>query len=101
MLPTPSLRRAIRRPWVVDYLKKRMISSAATEEMTPSSVVDPPPAGGHLPGVATSSYLRRTREAALHTPGLKWIDALEDTVLASGRETRKMNMYQGVRDALR
>lgn len=66
-----------------------------------TSAPEPPPAGGHLPSIATSSYLRTTRDSALRTPGLRWQDG-EDTsgdVLA-GRETRKMNLYQAVRDAM-
>jgi hypothetical protein len=63
-----------------------------------STVMEPPPAGGHLPGVATSKLLRSTREAALKTPGLKWVD--EDVGALGGRETRKMNTYQAVRDAM-
>ncbi|KAH9958311.1 thiamine diphosphate-binding protein, partial [Russula dissimulans] len=62
-----------------------------------------PPAGGHLPSVATSRILRTTREAALRTPGIKWLDVdgsspLQNTI--GGRETRKMNVYQAVRDAM-
>ncbi|GJE87100.1 pyruvate dehydrogenase [Phanerochaete sordida] len=63
---------------------------------------EPPPAGGHLPSIATSSFLRTTRDTALRAPGLRWIDAdsaaLDDVV--AGRETRKMNLYQAVRDAM-
>ncbi|KAF6763912.1 pyruvate dehydrogenase [Ephemerocybe angulata] len=63
-----------------------------------STAVEPPPAGGHLPGVATSQLLRPTRDAALRTPGIKWKD--EDNSTLGGRETRKMNTYQAVRDAM-
>ena len=64
---------------------------------------EPPPAGGHLPSIATSQILRTTREAALRTPGIKWLDEdggspLRNTI--GGRETRKMNLYQAVRDAM-
>ena len=64
---------------------------------------DPPPAGGHLPSVATSKILLSTREAALRTPSIKWLDEdggspLRNTI--GGRETRKMNLYQAVRDAM-
>lgn len=64
---------------------------------------EPPPAGGHLPSVATSKILRSTREAALRTPGIKWLEEdgaspLRNTI--GGRETRKMNLYQAVRDAM-
>ncbi|KAI0075273.1 pyruvate dehydrogenase [Panus rudis PR-1116 ss-1] len=66
-----------------------------------ASAEQPPPADGHLPSVATSSLLRTTREAALRTPDLRWTDedALGGNALA-GRETRKMNLYQAVRDAM-
>ncbi|SCV69238.1 BQ2448_2258 [Microbotryum intermedium] len=83
------------------------------------------PAG--MPTVATSSFLSTTREAALHTPGLRWRDdevihppsrdpdgnkagpeptfvepSAEDLISVDqgGRETKKMNLYQAVRDAM-
>lgn len=68
------------------------------------NTVDPPPAGGHLTSVATSQLLRSTRETALRTPGLTWTDEDDSGPVRSmvgGRETRKMNMYQAIRDALR
>ncbi|KAJ7074170.1 pyruvate dehydrogenase [Mycena amicta] len=66
-----------------------------------STVVEPPPAGGHLPSVATSQLLRSTREKALRTPGLQWNDVDDPNAIAGvERETRKMNVYQAVRDAL-
>jgi len=69
-----------------------------------STNVEPPPAGGHLPSIATSEILRKTRESALRTPEIKWIDE-DDTGptrnIVGGRETRKMNTYQAVRDAMR
>ena len=60
-----------------------------------------------------------TRESALRTPGLRWVDdenndggndderndygrkSAGGDVVVSGRETRKMNLYQAVRDAMR
>lgn len=68
-----------------------------------STGAEPPPAGGHLPTIATSKLLRNTREAALRTPGIRWLDEdggspLQRTI--GGRETRKMNVYQAVRDAM-
>lgn len=51
-----------------------------------------------MPGVATSQLLRPTRDAALRTPDIAWKD--EDTNQLGGRETRKMNTYQAVRDAM-
>jgi len=68
--------------------------------------MEPPPAGGHAPSIAQSPILRTSREAALRTPGLTWIDGAQDgppsssRILVDGRETRKMNTYQAVRDAL-
>ncbi|PBK78499.1 pyruvate dehydrogenase [Armillaria solidipes] len=67
------------------------------------AAVEPPPAGGHLPSIATSSLLRPTRDLAIRTPGLVWTD--EDGSgpsrnIIGGRETRKMNLYQAVRDAM-
>lgn len=64
----------------------------------------PPPAGGHLPSVATSRFLKSTRESSLHTHGIRWVDEVTlgpQDVLSSGRETRKMNMFQAIRDAMR
>lgn len=68
-----------------------------------STAAEPLPAGGHAPSIATSSFLRATRDQALRTPGIRWTD--EDPPgptreVIGGRETRKMNMYQAVRDAL-
>ena len=68
-----------------------------------STGTEPPPAGGHLPSIATSKILHNTREAALRTPGIKWLDEDGSTAVQStidGRETRRMNVYQAVRDAM-
>ncbi|TFY70259.1 hypothetical protein EVG20_g2739 [Dentipellis fragilis] len=67
-----------------------------------STKAEPPPAGGHLPGIATSKLLRTTRDAALRTPGISWKDddGGAPTREFGGRETRKMNVYQAVRDAM-
>ncbi|KAK4704076.1 peptidylprolyl isomerase domain and WD repeat-containing protein 1, partial [Phenoliferia sp. Uapishka_3] len=73
-----------------------------------------------VPNVATSSLLSQSRDAALSTPGLIWRDdeevgvgvvAKSDVrgttkddlreVEDGGRETKKMNMYQAIRDAMR
>src|SRR6201999_4582999 len=68
--------------------------------------MEPPPAGGHAPSISQSPLLRTTREAALRTPGLAWADeessgsSGSSRILVDGRETRKMNTYQAVRDAL-
>ncbi|KAG5353111.1 hypothetical protein C0989_010315 [Termitomyces sp. Mn162] len=64
-----------------------------------STIAEPPPAGGHLPSVATSQLLRSTRDSALRTPGLVFSDE-DASNLVGGRETRKMNTYQAVRDAM-
>ncbi|KAI0086357.1 pyruvate dehydrogenase [Irpex rosettiformis] len=68
-----------------------------------SSAPEPPPAGGHLPSVATSALLRTTRDSALRSQGISWTDGDNDgppgSVIA-GRETRRMNLYQAVRDAM-
>ncbi|OCB86717.1 pyruvate dehydrogenase [Sanghuangporus baumii] len=76
-------------------------AGVATEDAS----LEPPPAGGHLPSISTSNHLRTTRERALRTPGIKWVDEDEDrsrgeTAGVGGREARKMNLYQAVRDAL-
>lgn len=77
-------------------------STAATN--TEGATVEPPPAGGHLPTIANSSLLRTTRDKALHTPGISWVDeeySSQERDIVSGRDTRKMNLYQAVRDAMR
>lgn len=61
---------------------------------------------GDLPGVASSAFLRLTRDAALKVPGIKWDEAAEighsgSSSLPFDQETRKMNMYQAIRDAMR
>ncbi|KAJ7085727.1 pyruvate dehydrogenase [Mycena belliarum] len=66
-----------------------------------STVAEPPPAGGHLPSIATSQILRTTRERALRTPGLTWNeDEASSSIVNIGRETRKMNVYQASSIAL-
>ncbi|KAH9952077.1 thiamine diphosphate-binding protein [Amylocystis lapponica] len=68
-----------------------------------STSAAPLPAGGHAPSIATSAFLRATRERALRTPGIQWTDedaSAPTREIIGGRETRKMNMYQAVRDAL-
>lgn len=57
--------------------------------------------------------MRTTRDAALRTPGLQWTDGPQEQdelaaaqgqgreITATGRDTRKMNLYQAVRDAMR
>jgi hypothetical protein len=68
-----------------------------------STAPEPPAAGGHLPSIATSTHLRTTRDAALRSQSIEWVDGDDngppDSVIA-GRETRKMNLYQAVRDAM-
>ena len=83
--------------------KLKQLSKLAGARRCNSTGTEPPPAGGHLPSVATSKILRTTREAALRTPGIKWLDEDGNSPLQStigGRETRKMNLYQAVRDAM-
>lgn len=65
-----------------------------------NNVIEPPSAGGHSSSVASSQLLRITRESALRTPGISWQDEESDHSIVGGRETRKMNLYQAVRDAL-
>ncbi|KAI0064536.1 pyruvate dehydrogenase [Artomyces pyxidatus] len=66
-----------------------------------STAVEPPPAGGHLPSIATSKVLRTTRDSSLRTPGIQWKDEGSGApTIVGGRETRKMNVYQAVRDAM-
>ncbi|KAF8744546.1 Transketolase, pyrimidine binding domain, partial [Rhizoctonia solani] len=71
----------------------RLLSSSAPLR---SESIEPPPAGGHSTSVAQSLLLRTTREAALKTSGVTWKDEANE----NGRETRKMNMYQSLRDAM-
>ena len=68
-----------------------------------STAVEPPPAGGHLPSIANSQVLKTKRETALRTPGLLWADdngSVPSHAIVGGRETRKMNTYQAIRDAM-
>ncbi|CDO73626.1 hypothetical protein BN946_scf185014.g96 [Trametes cinnabarina] len=52
------------------------------------------PAGGHLPSIATSAFLRPTRDFALRAPGLRYVDQTDSDPANEmvGRETRKMNI---------
>ena len=64
---------------------------------------EPPPAGGLAPNVSNSSLLRNTRDLAVRTPGIAFADeddSVPSRAIVGGRETRKMNMYQAVRDAM-
>ncbi|CAE6436563.1 unnamed protein product [Rhizoctonia solani] len=81
------------RRWLSNVARPRFISSSASLR---SESVEPPPAGGHSTSVAQSLLLRTTREAALKTSGITWKDEANE----NGRETRKMNMYQSLRDAM-
>ncbi|EJD53169.1 pyruvate dehydrogenase [Auricularia subglabra TFB-10046 SS5] len=69
-----------------------------------SATVEPPPAGGSLPSLATSRLMRTTRDSALRTPGLHWSESTDAqsslSPVAGQRQTQKMNMYQAIRDAL-
>lgn len=85
-------------------IPRRGLSLAkASRRWQSTGTVEPPPAGGHLPSIATSALLRTTREASLRTPTIRWADedssGLPSDAIA-GRETRKMNLYQAVRDAM-
>ncbi|CAE7066958.1 unnamed protein product [Rhizoctonia solani] len=79
--------------WLSSAVRSRLISSGTTLR---SDAVEPPPAGGHSTSVAQSLLLRGTRENALKTSGISWKDEADE----NGRETRKMNMYQSLRDAM-
>ncbi|KAF5387555.1 hypothetical protein D9757_006574 [Collybiopsis confluens] len=78
-------------------------TSSAQAAAAGAQNIEPPPAGGHLSSIAQSAFLKGTRDQALKTPGIIWADAELDEArgaLSSDRETRKMNTYQAVRDAL-
>jgi hypothetical protein len=57
----------------------------------------PPPPEGHLPTVATSQFLRTTREKSLRTPGLTWADDFERGDLDT-RQTRKVSDLQDMNE---
>ncbi|KAG9014621.1 hypothetical protein FRB94_011799 [Tulasnella sp. JGI-2019a] len=71
--------------------KARASTAAAT------TAGNPPPPEGSLPGLASSSLLLSTRDTALKTPGITWLDEPGGNI---DRETRKMNTYQAIRDAM-
>ncbi|KAF8201495.1 pyruvate dehydrogenase [Pholiota molesta] len=77
--------------------------NAALRHRRANSTLEPPPAGGHLPSIATSEVLKTKRETALRTPGIIWADedpSFPTRAIVAGRETRKMNTYQAIRDAM-
>jgi 2-oxoisovalerate dehydrogenase E1 component beta subunit len=78
-----------------NVLAVRCIRNSQRRLTSTESTAKPLEAGGELPGVANSKILRTTRDTALKTPGIRWIDA-ESPSPDGGRETRKMNMYQAV-----
>ncbi|PPQ98122.1 hypothetical protein CVT26_003166 [Gymnopilus dilepis] len=68
-----------------------------------STTASPPPADGHLPSVASSELLSTKRDTSLRTPGITWADDdvnAPPRIALGGRETRKMNTYQAIRDAM-
>lgn len=73
---------------------QRLVRCAATAST--EGAIKPLPAGGELPGIATSKILRKTRESALKTPGIQWVDEAESSSPDGGRETTQKNMYQAV-----
>jgi len=67
-----------------------------------STAAEAPPAGGHM-SVSSSKVLVTKRDTALRTPGIAWLDggvSSPSNGSLGGRETRKMNMYQALRDAM-
>ncbi|KAG8959609.1 hypothetical protein FRC03_007732 [Tulasnella sp. 419] len=85
-------------------LLSRTLRSAATRvpRMARPSSSGPPPPEGHSTSVGQSPLLRTSRDSALKTPGISWLDHDESSGsgIVSGRETRKMNTYQAIRDAM-
>lgn len=57
----------------------------------------PPPSNP----IADSNLLATTRHSALTTPAITWLDDASSSAFPSGRETRKINTYQAIRDAIR
>lgn len=95
--------KAIDVPIIAKIVQTEQLLKLGGARRTNSTGTEAPPAGGHLPAIATSKILRTTREAALRTPGIKWLDEDGNTPQQNGidgRETRKMNLYQAVRDAM-
>ncbi|THH29579.1 hypothetical protein EUX98_g4602 [Antrodiella citrinella] len=83
-------------------VSRRVLQNPATRRWE-STAGSAPPAEGHSPSIATSALLRQTRETSLRTPGICWTDgdhAGPPSNALAGRETRKMNLYQAVRDAM-
>lgn len=81
----------------------RSLLPGSIQHRRSNSTVEPPPAGGHLPSIATSDILKTKRETALRTPGISWADESSSApprTIIGGRETRKMNTYQAIRDAM-
>ncbi|KAL4077270.1 thiamine diphosphate-binding protein [Scleroderma yunnanense] len=101
--PLHSLKRLPVLAFVVYHSPPWQVHRTHPRRWETTAVAEPPPAGGHLTIAATSQFLRATRDTALRTPGITWADE-DDSAPArniiGGHETRKMNMYQAVRDAL-
>ncbi|KAG9013239.1 hypothetical protein FRB90_006109 [Tulasnella sp. 427] len=96
MLSARAIRRAAQRTQLAPKFRIRYNGTVAASQQ------GPPPAEGSLPGLASSPLLLATRDAALRTPGLEFMDEDEPSPggIVSGRETRKMNTYQAIRDAM-
>lgn len=77
------------------------VQTRAANHRWESTSAGPPPADGRL-DLNRTSLLRTTRESSLKTPGIKWTDdgPTSASDIGGGRETRKMNTYQAIRDAM-
>ncbi|GAA5862233.1 hypothetical protein JCM8547_007778 [Rhodosporidiobolus lusitaniae] len=116
----PLLRRTLATPRSLTAPSLALCRPLSTSPTSKSSAPASASSQLSLPTVATSSFLRTTREDALWTPGLLWRDEEavgvgsplsrrterelkeEDTrgEDEGGRPTEKMNLYQAVRSAL-
>ncbi|RUS26174.1 thiamine diphosphate-binding protein [Jimgerdemannia flammicorona] len=88
---TSALRAASRNSSVASIAGRIVGQQAQSRAYVSSS--SPPPAEGFMPGVMTSKLIKRTAEEALRNP------ELANTGAANG-ETRKMNLFQAVNDAM-
>jgi hypothetical protein len=76
--------------WAVFHaFSQRACTRAQSTNTAAAAQAEPPAAGGHMPSVASSQFMRTTRDASLRTPGLQWAPD-EQPATVAGHQTRKV-----------
>jgi hypothetical protein len=73
----------------VFHASQRACTRAQSTNTAAAAQAEPPAAGGHMPSVASSQFMRTTHDASLRTPGLQWAPD-EQPATVAGHQTRKV-----------